>query len=125
MDRGESYLRHRSHVDNIAAVLPMIRGSFSGKFVELDFSENLALKPKHEVQDAHFSGKQYSLHCSIVKPAENKNLHHLSDDTNHYPLFLNEVLEDLFKRWNIKDETIVIKSDNAPTQYKKNLHFNL
>ena len=41
---------------------------FSGKYIQLDCSENLVLKPKHEVQDAHFSGKKYSLHCSIVEP---------------------------------------------------------
>ena len=46
-------------MDNIAAILPMIRESFSGKYIELDFSENLVLKPKHEVQNAPFSGKQY------------------------------------------------------------------
>ena len=59
LDRDESYLRHWSHMDNIAAILPMIRESFSGKYIELDFSENLVLKPKHEVQNAPFSGKQY------------------------------------------------------------------
>ena len=110
-------------MDNKAAVLPMIRESFSGKYIELDFSENLALKPKHEVQDTHFPGKLYSLHCSIVEPGEKKYVYHLSDDTNHDPTFVNEVLEDIFKRWNIKDETITIKRDNAPTQYKKKIAF--
>ena len=38
------------NVYNIAAVLPMIRESFPGKYIELDFSENLALKPRHEIQ---------------------------------------------------------------------------
>ena len=70
----------------------MIRESFSGKYIELDFSKNLALKLKDEVQDAHFSGKQYSLHRSIVEPGENKYVYHLSDDTNHGPVFVNEVL---------------------------------
>ena len=123
LNRGESYLRHRSHVDNIAAVLPMIRESFSGKYIELDFSENLALKPKNEIQDAHFSEKQYSLHYSIVEPGEKKYVYHLSKDTNHDPVFVNEVLEDIFKPWNIKDEAIIIKSDNAPTQYKNKFTF--
>ena len=66
----------------------MIRESFSGKYIELEFSENFALKPKHEFQDAHFSGNQYSLHCTIVEPGENKCVYHLSDDTNHDPVFL-------------------------------------
>ena len=34
------------------------------------------------------------------------------------PIFVNEVLQDIFKRWEIKDETIIVKCDNAPTQYK-------
>ena len=55
LDRGESYLRHRSHVYNIAAVLPMIRESFSGKYIDLDFSENIVLKPKHEVFSSVFN----------------------------------------------------------------------
>ena len=57
MDRSESYLRHQSHVNNKAVVLPMIRESFSGKYIELDLSKNYALNPKHKVQDANFSEK--------------------------------------------------------------------
>ena len=110
-------------MDNIAAVLPMSQESFSGEDGELGFSENVALKPKHEARDAYFSGTQYSLHCSIVEPGENKYGYHLSDDTNHDPVFVNEFLNSIFKRWNIKDETIIIKTDNAPTQYKNKFAF--
>ena len=35
----------------------------------------------------------------------------------------NFVAEVTFKRWNIKDETIIIKSYNAPTQYKNKFPF--
>ena len=61
-----------SHVDNISEVFQLIREAFTGKYTELDFSENLALKSQFEVQDAHFSGKQYSLHYAIVEPGQNK-----------------------------------------------------
>ena len=70
-----------------------------------------------------FLWKTVSLHCSIVEPGENKYVYRLSDDTNHDPVFVNEVLEDIFKRWNIKDETITIKSDSASTQYKNKFAF--
>ena len=60
IEQGGSYLRRRSHVANIKNTLPLIRESFNGKYIEMDFSENIAMKPKFEVQDAHFSGKQYS-----------------------------------------------------------------
>ena len=79
------------------------------------------MKPKFEVQDAHFSGKQYYLHCSIVEPGTQKYFYHLSDDTTHNPEFAHEVL---FDKLSIKNETIMIKSDNVPTQYKNKYAFN-
>ena len=81
----------------------------------MEFSENIAMKPKFEVQDEHFSGKQYSLHCSVVKTGTQKYFYHLSDDTTHDPEFVHEILVDLFDKFSIKNETIMIKSDNAPT----------
>ena len=77
------------------------------------------------MQEAHFSGKQYTLHCSIVEPGMNKYVYHLCDDTKHDPVFVNEVLEDIFTKRNIKNETVIIKSDNAPTQYKNQYAFFL
>ena len=109
----DSDLKHRSHVDNINKVFPIVKESFQGTYIELDFSENIAIKPKFEVQEAHFSGKQYTLHCSIVEPGMNKYIYHLCDDTKYDPVFVNEVLEDIFTKRNIKNETVVIKSDNA------------
>ena len=109
----------------IKSKLPKIRESFPGKYLEMDFSQNIALKTKNEVQTAHFSGKQQSLHCSIVID-ENDALsyvYHLSDDTGHDPTFVNEVLNDIFLRWNICNETILLKSDNAPNQYKDKYAF--
>ena len=80
---SDNYLRHRSHVDNISKVLPLIRESFEGRYIELDFSENISMKPKYEVQDAHFSGKKFALHCSIVEPGEEKYVYNLSVDATH------------------------------------------
>ena len=90
----------------------------------MDFSENIAMKPKFEVQDAHFSGKQYSLHCSVVEPGTEKYFYHLSDDKTHGSEFVHEVLVDLFNKLSIKHKSIMIKSDNAPTQYKNKYAFN-
>ena len=90
----------------------------------MDFCENIAMKLKFEVQDVHFSGKQYSLHCSIAEPGIQKYFYHLSDDTTHGPEFVHEVLVDLFDKLSIKNETTMIKSDNALTQYKNKYAFN-
>ena len=81
----------------------------------MDFSQNIALKIKNDVQTAHFLGKQQSVHCSIVID-ENDALsyvYHVSDDTGQDPTFIDEVLNDIFLRWNICNETILLKSDNA------------
>ena len=80
MSIKDSYLKHCSHVDNINKVFPIVKEPFQGTYIELDFSENIAIKSKFEVQGAHFSGKQYTLHCSIVDPGMNKYVYHLCDD---------------------------------------------
>ena len=50
-------------------------------------------------------------------------VYHLSDDTGHDPTFVDEVLNDIFLRWNICNETILLKSDNTPNQYKDKYAF--
>ena len=45
----DSYLKHRSHVDNISKVFPIVKEPFQGTYIELDFSENVTIKPKFEV----------------------------------------------------------------------------
>ena len=46
-ESGESYLRHRSHVENVGTIFPIIRKSFSSTYIELDFSvKNLSTKFK-------------------------------------------------------------------------------
>ena len=111
---SQRYLKHRSYVDNVSRVLPMIKDGFSGKYKELDFSENLALRPKHEVQSAYFSGKQHTLHCAIFPPGETKFHYHISEDTKHDPVFVDEVLRDLIHPYDLRKENIMIQSDNAP-----------
>lgn len=55
-DLSDKYLLHRTYVDNCASIYPTLKELYTGKFIELDFSQNLALRPKDEVQSAHFSG---------------------------------------------------------------------
>ena len=54
LEQGASSLRHRSHAANIKNTLPLIRESFTGKYIEIKFSENIDMKPKFEVQDDNF-----------------------------------------------------------------------
>ena len=51
-------------------------------------------------------------------------MYHLSDDTTHEAFFVEEVLESIFETRSIRNETIIIKSDNAPTHYKNRWAFS-
>ena len=124
-DESKKYLKHRTYVDNCSNVFPLMKDAYNGKFIELDFSQNLALRPKCEVQAAHFSNKQYTLHCAIAKPFDKKYHYHLSDDTKHDCIFVDHVLRDLIAHYNIKDEDLWVQSDNASSQYKNKHSFAL
>ena len=121
----EKYLKHRIYVDNYSSVFPLLKESCSYKFIELDFSQNLSLRPKDEVQSSHLSGKQFTLHCAIVEPDQYRYHYHISDDTKHDRFFVDYVVRDIIARYNITDEDFKIQSDNAPTQYKNKHAFSL
>ena len=74
------YLKHWSYVDHCKTALPLMKENYNGKFIELDFSRKLPLRPTSE---AHFSGKQFTLQDAIVEPDENQYNYHLSNDTKH------------------------------------------
>ena len=125
LDGGEKYLEHRSYVANCSTIFPLMKDGYEGKYIELDFSQNLALRPKHVVQSAHFSGKQFSLHCAITEPFEKRYFYHLSDDTKHDGIFVDLVIRNIIQRYAIKYEDLWIQSDNASSQYKNKLPFAL
>ena len=81
------------------------------------------MKPKFEAQDAHFSGKRFTLHRAIVEPEGPKYAYHLSDDTTHDSFFVHHVFADIITTRNINNQTIIVKSDNVPTQYKNKYAF--
>ena len=68
----------------LKTLLPLhTKERYKGRYIKMGFSENIAIKTKSEVQEAHFSGKQYTLHCTIVQPGEVKFVCHLNDETTH------------------------------------------
>ena len=84
----------------------------------MDFSENVSGSPKYEPQDAHFSKKQFSLHCTVAHHPEcNTYLYHLSDNRKHNQSYTKAVVESLI---NCYPEVTVyrFKSDNCVEQFK-------
>ena len=86
-------------VFNDKTVWPLYINYFEGNFFHLDFSENINISGKKQVQAARFSGKQYTLHCTLMDPPSTyKFIYHMSDDTPHDAACVDEVLRDIFVR---------------------------
>ena len=75
--------------------------------VYFDYSENINIVPKQEVQSAHFSGRQYTLHCAYIETAVKESdekmcryIYHISDDTNHDAVMTFAVLEDILTNFS-------------------------
>ena len=63
-------------------------------------------------------------HCSLLEPPNPyKYIYHLSDNTTHDPSVVDTVLDDIFVLQKIRNEAVLIKTDNAPTQYKNKYAF--
>ena len=124
-DGSKKYKKNRSHVDNCSNVFPPMKDTYSGKYIELDFSQNLAIRLALEVQSAHFSNKQYTLHCAIAKPFDKQYHYHLSDDTKHDGIFDDHVLRELIIHYNISNKDLRVQSNNASSQYKNKHSFGL
>ena len=87
----------------------------------MDYSENVLCIPQFEPQDTHFSGKQTSLHCTVMtKPfLPEKEPYHLSDCKLHDSIFTMTVTHDVLDKFPdySKYPVLRIKSDNCSTQY--------
>ena len=105
-DRSKKYKKNRSHVDNCSNVFPP-KDTYSGKYIELDFSQNLAI------------------HCAIAKPFDKQYHYHLSDDTKHDSIFDDHVLRELIIHYNISNKDLRVQSNNASSQYKNKHSFGL
>ena len=83
--KGPSYLVHRFEIKNDQFHWSKILDNEeSGIIFHQDYSENISCSPKYEPQDAHFSLKQTSLHCTVVhSPGKSiRYAYHISDDKN-------------------------------------------
>ena len=79
--------------------------------------ENIVLRPKNEVQLAHFSGKQQTLHCTVLEncissASPHSYMYHLSDDTHHGSILTFYIMESIIQNnlSLIDDGKLVIKS---------------
>ena len=93
----------------------------------MDYSNNINFREKRQAQSAYYSGKQQTLHCSIIKRVDGTNvyIYHLSDDTNHDAVFTFAIIRDIVEKYPylMDDGYMVIRSDNCEDQYKCKFKF--
>ena len=123
------YLLHRFECKNDSFYWPQILAARDlGYIFHMDYSENISATPKEEPQDAHFSGKQTSLHCTVayLPDGNHQYQYHMSDDLGHDTTFTVHVVRDLLAQYSdYKNYDLVrFKSDNCSVQYCcKNVFF--
>ena len=122
-DSVESYLTHRWYVINDEVFWKKFAASCPYYILWMDYSQNIAFKEKKQVQSAHYSGLQHTLHDTVLIHPCNKDKHflyHISDDTNHDAVLTFSVINDIIKRFPqvIAQGVLVIRSDNCEDQYK-------
>ena len=89
----------------------------------LDYSHNISLTEKCQVQSTHFLGKQHTLHNTIIQSPRNgekKYVYHLPDDTNHDSIMTFEIIKDIITKHPeiIELKQLLWHSDNCQDQYK-------
>ena len=121
-DESKIYKKHRSYIDNCSNVFRPMKMLTVKNTLSFDFSQNHTIRSKLEVQSAHFSNKQYTLHCAIAKPFDKQYNH---DDTKHDGTFVHHVLRHIIIHCSISNEDLWVQSDNASPQYKSKHSFGL
>ena len=66
IEGGIGYLQHCFFVSLDKAFWLRFKSECLCPIIHIDYSENIQLTPKNEVQSAHYSGRQHTLHCSVL-----------------------------------------------------------
>ena len=72
---AEKYLLHRFFVVNDKCYWKKFLDQTEHYILWLDYSQNIAFKEKKQAQSAHFSGRQHTLHNTIILSPENEVLY--------------------------------------------------
>ena len=121
MTKIDDYLLRQYQAQNDSFVWKHILESVDdlGPIFHMNYSENLGPTAKIEAQSAHFSKRQFSLHCTLMhcNGGLNKFVYHLSDYNSHDSVFM-AVINDLITKFAPDFDVLHFKSDNCSTQYK-------
>ena len=93
----QRYIVHRFFVINNKVYWKKFCQTTEHHTLWLDYSQNIAFTEKKQVQSAHFSGRQHTLHNTVIQsPNEGESVYvyHLSDDTNYGSVLTFFIIRD-------------------------------
>ena len=123
-EKARVYLLHHYHIliDQVYWTRFLADSEFH--ITWMDYSMNIKMIEKNQVQSAHFSGKQKTLHDTLKRSSNTDDkflyLYYISDDTNHDSVMTIRIIRDLitYHPYVIEPGNLILRSDNAETQYK-------
>ena len=94
---ASSYLQHRYFTLLDKVYWQKYLNEINTPVVWMDYSQNVKLTEKNQAQSANFSGRQQTLHDSLIQFPGDEFLYiyHLSDDTNHDSVMTQEIIEEI------------------------------
>ena len=89
----------------------------------LDYPQNINFTKKRQVQSAHFSGRQHTLHSTVLQAPKNGKhsyIYHLPDDTSQDTVMTFGIIKDIIHCHPevIQDKVLILRSDNCQEHYK-------
>ena len=95
-ERLIKFLLHRNHLSHFRETSAEFSQTHGDVSYHMDFSENLTLPIKYEVQSKYWSKKQVTIHTGVLRhvSADVKVYHSvLSDDKTHDQVFVSKVMD--------------------------------
>ena len=122
MDCAPKYLEHRYYVVCDRVYWSKFKSETNNPILWLDYSQNIKITPKTDVQASYYSGKQQTLHDGLIQMPNGdlKYIFHLSDDTSHDSVMIDQIIRDILKSYPelIRNGILILRSDNCSPQYK-------
>ena len=127
MSCAREYLRHRYYTILDKVFWQKYLAGTTSPVIWMDYSVNIKLVEKNQAQSANYSGRQQTLHDSLIQ-LPNKQfryVYHLSDDTNHDSVMTEQVIAGIIESHPevIAPGRLLLRSDNCSTQYKSRFVF--
>ena len=119
------FIHHRNQLRLYRNAIHKFYEMFDCAALDIDFSENLTLLYKEEIQSVYYSKKQLTFHSGILKCNGTKSYHiYISDSRIHDQSFVKLSVDEMVaKAGPLSFEKIIIESDNCGSQYKSAQHF--